>query len=292
MKRITVLLLSVVMLVCIAPTCFAMDCSLVLTYSKNDVAFSDLEISICRVADCDFEMQNPFDKYPVSVSDVKNQTEWSSIASTLTGFVQADNIAPYKTVKTDAEGKAEFDDIESGLYLICGVVAQKDKSIYTFYDSMLYIPQNSGEINVIPKSVQLTELEKEYSVLKLWKDNGYINRPDSVTVDILKDGKTVDTVVLDMGNNWSYSFKTSDVKSNWAVVEKNVSDGYTVTVTQKDGSFVIVNTKTDINTPSADNPHTGDSTHTELYIVLLCVSGLMIIISGIGLRRKENAAEK
>jgi len=75
-------------------------------------------------------------------------------------------------------------------------------------------------------------------------------------------------------------------------MEKNIPSDYTVTVTEKDTSFVIINTKKEQNKPSANVPQTGDTAPIELYILLFCISGLLLIVLGFGLRRKENASEK
>ena len=306
MRRLIIQFLSAVLFFCVLtePICvFATSidndkkCNLTLTYSKNDIVFSDLEINIYRVADCNFEKTVPFDKYPVSVNGIKSQTEWNSIATTFSGFIQSEKITPYKTAKTDGEGKVLFESIDVGLYLIAGVTVDKENRIYTFFDSMLFLPIESDseylyDVSVKLKSDESEATEKIYSILKLWKDDGYINRPQAVTVDILKDGEKVDTVVLDSSNNWQYTFKTTDVKSNWSVVEKNISSEYTVAVTEKESTFVIVNTKKDLNTPPSDIPQTGDTSHIELYSIIFCISGLLIIVCGIGIRRVENASEK
>jgi len=289
MKKIT-LLLCIVMIICalLQPCAFAeaQNCTLTLSYSKNNVAFSDMEINIYRVADLNFEKTAPFDKYPVSVSDVKSQTEWSAIASALSGYVQADKLTPCKSAKTDANGNAVFESVEVGLYLIGGVAVENGGKVFTFYDSMLFLKE---DVTVKPKSEEITVPKKEYSVIKLWKDSGK-DRPETVTVDILKNGTLAETVLLNESNNWQYTFTTEDMTANWSVVEKNVADGYTVTVTEKDSSFVIVNTKTDINnTPSVD---TGDNSPIEIYILAFCISGLMLIILGIAKRRRENADKK
>lgn len=272
-------------------------CSLTLTYSKNNIAFSDLEISIYRVADCNFCKIGPFDKYSVNITNIKSQTEWNDIASTFSGFVQSEKIKPYKKARTDTNGKVVFKGIDVGLYLIYGVVAEQGNKTYTFFDSMVYLPTKSSDkfiydVSVKPKSKEITKNEKSYSILKLWKDDNDSNRPKSVTVDILKNGDVVETIVLDSSNNWKYTFKITDVKSKWSVMEKNIPSDYTVTVTEKDTSFVIINTKKEQNKPSANVPQTGDTAPIELYILLFCISGLLLIVLGFGLRRKENASEK
>ena len=305
MKKLTVKILSTILfLIYITePICaFSVEndskqtCNLEITYSKNEVLFSELEIKIFRVADENFVKASPFENYPINVENIESQTEWSRVATTVSGYVNLDNIKPYKTSLTDNLGKVIFEDIEKGLYLVSGVVAEKNNKVYTFFDSMVFLPAvsesgNSYDVNIKPKSVEISLEEKTFSVVKLWQDdsNSY-KRPNAITVDIVKDGTVVDTVKLNSKNNWSYTFKTADIKSKWSVVEKNVPTGYTVTVTEKETAFVIINTFNSPTNPSTNTPQTGDNSSIELYIIIFCVSGLMIIILGVGMRRKENAA--
>ena len=58
--------------------------------------------------------------------------------------------------------------------------------------------------------------ETEVKVKKVWNDaddqDGY--RPDDVTVNLLADGKIIDTVTLSEENEWSYSWTKLDKKAN------------------------------------------------------------------------------
>ena len=308
MKKVFVKILCFALFLCliVEPICaFSAEndteqkCNLEMIYSKNGVVFSELKIRIFRVADENFTKVAPFENYPVDVENVKSQTEWSKVATTVSGYVNLDNISPYKSLVTDSEGKVKFEGIEKGLYLVSGVVAEKNNRVYTFFDSMIFMPAvsengNSYDVSIKPKSVEITLAEKTFSVVKLWQDEGNSNnRPENVTVDIVKDGIVMETVKLNSKNNWRYTFKTADVKSKWSVVEKNVPAGYTVTVTEKETSFVIVNTKktpTNPDKPSTNVPPTGDNTRIDLYILIFCISGLLIIILGFGMRKKENAS--
>lgn len=276
----------------------ARECNLVLTYAKEGIAFADLEIKLYRVARTTdvgvFEKLAPYDQYPVEVSRITSQTEWNEVATTLRGYVQADGLEPYRTATTNAEGNAVFEKLETGLYLVAGVTAE---DTYVFFDFMLSLPAvQDGEciydVSAKPKS-RLTEPSEDpvtYTVLKLWKDEGYEkNRPAEVTVDILKDGTVVETVVLNANNDWKYSFQCQDGKSVWTVVERNVPKGYAVKVTDKETSFVIVNTWED---QPVDPPKTGDTFPLRLYIVVTCIAGSALMILGVAAGRKNHEQKK
>lgn len=273
-------------------------CRLTLTYKKENVCFSNLEIKIYRVAKItengSFEKLSPYDEYPVDVSNVTSQIEWNEIAEMLRGYAQAYGEQPYMTSTTDDSGKVVFENLETGLYLVSGIIAEADAVLYDFYDFMICLPAIEDgayvyDVNAIPKSKQIEPIVKEttYTVMKLWKDEGSSEkRPESVTVDILKDGVIAETVLLSSANNWTYSFSCPSGKNTWSVVERDVPEGYTVKVTNKETTFVIVNTWEETK-PSEDKPQTGDITPVRLWTMLFCVSGLVFLILGISMRRKR-----
>lgn len=279
--------------------------TLVLTYSKDGVVFSDIEINIYRIAtakdDGSFEMLEPYDKYQVQLNGITSQAEWGEVAATLNAYVQADSVAPYKMERTDTEGRAEFRGLEEGLYLVAGVCTASDTTSYTFYDFMISLPAREGDavnynVSAKPKSGtdKITDTEKKYTITKLWRDGASDNRPTSVTVDILKNGRVHNTVVLNQNNNWSYTF-TADTHNVWSVAERNVPPGYTVKVTEKQTSFTVINTldsNESVNNRPGNNqgaPQTGDTFPMKLYMLIFCISGLLMVVLGIGIRRKHNA---
>ena len=277
--------------------------TLTLTYSKEGVSFADLDIKIHRIAeiadDGTFKKLSPYDSYPISLTDISSQIEWAEIATTFRGYIQADAIEPYMVQKTDAEGNAVFSDIEKGLYLIEGLSVQENNYVYTFFDFMMTMPDSEGNniITAKPKSDmnELTYKKNTYSVMNLWQDEGHSqNRPHSVSVDILKDGKVSDSVILNSTNNWRYTFETSDYESVFSVVERNVPKDYTVKITEKGTDFVIVNTldKKDDSSSDTSTMQTGDTSSMRFYMILFSIAGFALIILGFAMRRKDDAQQK
>ena len=76
------------------------------------------------------------------------------------------------------------------------------------------------------------------TVHKVWKDNGS-NRPNSVTVELLQDGKTYAAETLSEANNWSYTWDQLDDSHSWAIVETDLPEGYAVRY-DVDGSNVTI----------------------------------------------------
>lgn len=85
------------------------------------------------------------------------------------------------------------------------------------------------------------EYEK-LTVHKVWDDNGYPERPDSVTVHLLRDGKEYEDVQLNQANQWSYTWDELDDRYQWSV-EEAVPVGYEVAYQTKDNAIFITNHK-------------------------------------------------
>lgn len=85
------------------------------------------------------------------------------------------------------------------------------------------------------------EYEK-LTVHKVWDDNGYPDRPDSVTVHLMKDGISAETVVLNKDNQWTYTWENLDDRYQWSV-EEEVPDGYEVSYKSEDNKIFITNHK-------------------------------------------------
>ncbi len=81
----------------------------------------------------------------------------------------------------------------------------------------------------------------ELTVNKVWNDDG-VNRPESITVYLLKDGELADSVEITEADNWTYTWEDLPAGYSWSVVEGE-TDGYT-TEYKADGTEVtITNTK-------------------------------------------------
>lgn len=262
------------------------ECSLSVYYAHDGVGFQDLEILLYRVAeaqaDGSFCLISPYSEFPVSIYDVTSQQEWKTVAGTLACYVVDAQIPADRTVRTDGQGKAQFQALETGLYLVLGVKAEKDMGIYQFDDFLMYLPNYMDgmyhyDVETKPKCGRVIPVT-EYQVTKLWKDasNGS-ERPAEVTVEIMKDGVLQYTQVLNQENQWTFTWKVTDDRGRWTVTEKNVPEGYTVTVSQKDRVFVITNTAQTTEEP----PETGDTFPMWPYLLTMCISGLLLLALGI-----------
>ena len=277
-----------------APLQTDVPCSLTLHYTRENVAFPDLQIRIFRVAECfadgTYDLAGAFADYPVKIHGITVQKEWRDAAQTLAAYVVADHIAATETAVTDKLGRACFEQLQSGLYLVMDVDAKTQDGTFRFGETLIFLPtpQQDGtycyDMEARPKPGTLTPMT-EYTVVKLWKDGTNAqNRPDGVSVDILKDGVLQETVVLGPRNNWSHSWQTTDLEAVWTVVETNVPEGYTVTITSGENVFTITNT---LPTKPEHPPSTGHVTLIWPYVLMMSISGCLLLALGIWQKRKE-----
>ena len=137
------------------------------------------------------------------------------------------------------------------------------------------------------------------SVSKVWNDgnNADGKRPASVTVDLLRDGRKVDSAKIKAGDDgsWSHTFAglakydpADGHEYTYTVAEQKV-DGYESKVegSAKDG-FTITNIKTKTpptphDTPKGDLPRTGDASDIACAALVL---GAAVLGAGVLFRRR------
>jgi len=275
-------------------------CSLEISYSKEGISFEDLKIDIYRVAkltdEGEYELLEPYSGYPIKIHGITSQQEWTETAQTIKSYVTAEHVSAYRSLKTGSDGKVFFTDLETGLYMVKGVTAENESGTFIFRDFMIYLPAptESGydyDMKAVPKSAYYTRPEK-YTVVKLWNDGESADeRPESVSVDILRNGEVDRSIVLDGTNDWSYSWEAEKSDDVWSVMEKDVPEGYEVLIVNNETSFIIKNTKQPDIPDEPGSPETGETAPLFMYVLTFCISGMGLIIVGL-LRMKERHDEK
>ncbi|MBQ3508417.1 MAG: Cna B-type domain-containing protein [Peptococcaceae bacterium] len=158
----------------------------------------------------------------------------------------------------------------------------------------------------------------ERTVTKVWKGDIVNDRPDFITVEILKNGEVYETVILNADNNWQYEWTTVNDGTDWDVREINVPEGYESSMTvDNNRHWTITNTRipNDPDKPGpdptdnpgeeekpgteepgtpvepvtpepdlGDAPKTGDSSNAVAYVMLMLFAMAGLIVT----RRKLN----
>ena len=93
--------------------------------------------------------------------------------------------------------------------------------------------------------------ESQLSVHKVWSDGNANHANDSITVNLLKDGKVESSQELNAANGWAYTFDRLLEGHTWTVEEAEVPAGYTVSYNTVGTLTTITNTK---KTPPKPDP--------------------------------------
>lgn len=275
------------------------NCSLTIAYRYDGKGFADQPVRLYKIAevsaDFQYSLTAPFADSGLVLNGVQSVGEWNVIRATLETYLLAAGVNADFTAVTDQNGQACFRALKPGLYLAITEQVKQNDWTYVFASALIALPGlgTDGlwqyEVAVVSKSKAVppieTDEEIEFKVLKLWKgDNGRTDRPQSIEAEIFRDGAAYQTVILSEENHWTYSWKAKNDGATWKVVERNVPTGYTMTVEERETSFVITNTRPQDKT---DGPKTGDTSHIMLWLMLMIISGSMLVMIGIMGKRKR-----
>ena len=273
------------------------ECSLTVSYRNGETACSGIEVKLYRIAevseDFTYTLMQPFAASGLDLNGIQTAGEWNVVRSTLEAHILAHSIDPDFTSITNEDGQANVGPLKTGMYL--SIVSQTEQYDlrYLFDSALIPLPglEPDGrwqyQVFVNAKGEVLPPVDPdenvEFKVLKLWRgDEGHAERPKSIEVEILRDGSSYKTVVLSEENHWAYSWSANDDGSSWMVIERNVPQGYTVTVEERQATFVLTNTWKPTYPDNPDKPpQTGDTSNIMLHILLMIGSGSMLIILGV-----------
>ena len=273
------------------------ECSLTVSCRHGETVFSDIQVKLYRIAevsaDCSYTLTQSFETSGLILDGIRTAGEWDVVRSTLEAHILTCSIAPEFTSVTNADGQASFGTLRTGMYLAIVSQAEQNDLHYRFDSALIALPglgpdgRWQYQVSVNAKAEVLPPVdpdeEVELKVLKLWRgDEGRTDRPKSIEVEIFCDGISYKTVILSEENHWAYSWSAKDDGSSWTVVERNVPQGYTMTVEERQTTFALTNTwaPTYPDNPGKP-PQTGDTTNILLYVLLMIGSGSMLIILGV-----------
>ena len=216
--------------------------SITLSEVEDDTKVSGASITIYKVADAILENNNLVFDYHDSLKKYKVNFDNGIITDEMLKIISKEELVSYSNITNDL-GVVEFIDLDLGLYL---VVQNNQVEGFSRIDPFLvYIPQvieNKWiyEVDII----RLFDLGVE----KVWNVSTDIEIPKEVIIELLKDEKVIDTVILNNDNNWTYLWKQIEMSDNYLIREKDVPDGYTVTYKKNGDKFIVTNTKNLVQT--------------------------------------------
>lgn len=266
-------------------------------FVPDNILAADTEFRLYRVADItkfgEYELTDNFDDYDIVIENM-DEDAWNALVAKLEGYISAGQIAPEYTEKTDENGVAEFTDIDLGLYMVTGDTFYANSYYYMPQAFVISLPtagmdENGNdqwlyEVEASPKYEKIPELIS-LEILKVWKDNDYSGRPSSVEIEVYEGNELYETVTLSEDNNWRCELTDLFGGSNWSVKEKNVPEGYRVSVEKQSGRFVINNSRPTEDIKDVLLPQTG-----VLWwpVPVLVAVGLLFIALGYIRRNRGN----
>ena len=233
------------------------------------------------IPDCQFELYyalspngtlfGDFADLKVEVGDLTSSENVSTLASTLAAYVDTGFTEDIDEVGTNALGEAKFEDLDAGIYLVVGSSAEVNGILYTPKPALIRISGHDMDGELVKDVVAAVKYDRlelppkpiSRTVTKVWDDGDSSDRPKSVTVQLLKDGEKYDEQVLSDANKWSYTWEELDPASEWSVIEVDVPDGYTVSVSLEDTEFIITNKGDEVVPPPDDTSTSDDNSNND-----------------------------
>ena len=304
------------------------ECSLTIGYRSGGISCDDMEVKLYRIAEVSADVQYTptpsFDGYGLVLNNIQSAGEWNQIRKTLEAHISADRIPADEVGLTNEVGEVCFAPLEPGLYLAITEPFTHGDLQWVFDAVLISLPtldvdgvwQYHPSVNAKPEVLPPIGPDEvvEYQVLKLWKGDGEQNsRPQSIEVEIFRNGTSVQRVLLSEENHWSYRWRAENDGAQWSVVERNVPAGYYMLVEERTGTFVLTNVAVpqppddpqepqDTDEPKdpqeddgegeepsedeEDAPNTGDTSNIWLYTILMYLSGGVLVILGLTGKRK------
>lgn len=305
MRRILILLLSVLLVAALAAPAFAADTTnLVILLEEDGRTLPGAEFEVFRVGeaavDGTLKLTGTFARYPVELKNAGEDT--SAQAAALYGFAKKDGLNPDAVAITNSHGTALVTALPSGLYLVAGRPLVSGGFLYHTEPQLILLPQADPVTGEILKNPVLrvkfskdpyTPTPVSRKVLKIWDDvSGHI-RPASVKVHLLKNGTVFHTVTLTAQNQWRHTWENLEPDALWQIAEE-VPAGYSVTVEQDGTTFLLTNSAPEAPPPPTTPPATPPSTGGKIPqtgmlwwpVALLAGLGVLFLAAGSVSRKK------
>jgi len=270
MKKTISILMTVMMLVTLTVSAAGKidldkGVDLTLNYAYDVTAIKGAEFSAYRIAEVDeyarYKVLEGFAGYEITgfldedgyLVD-EEEGYWKTVATTLSGYMTKDKVEATAAAETDENGKAHFEGLESGIYLVMGASHRQGNYRYTAEPFLIALPGLDHEANewvyeveVAVKNSRRTVYDDfDITLIKQWANaEVYEGELPEIEVEIYRDGKLYDTVVLSEENNWKVKVEDLSEKYDWEFVEITEGD-FTVAVEQTGSKIVFTNTLPEI----------------------------------------------
>lgn len=267
LKSISSILLAIALILSLSVTAFAADSTVTFKGAQEGFEFQPgSEYTATDLFD-NFKNVMPGDQLTETIQLKNEATDCDYIKLYMRAVVHDENDNPLSEKVAETETVATMQDFLSQLTMR---IYNGDELIYNASPDEAGALANNVLLGTLSKGESLNlrveldvpiELGDEYAnrvgevdwiflaecieyekltVHKVWDDNGYPNRPDSVTMHLLRDGEKYEEIVLNADNQWTYTWDDLDDRYQWSVKE-DVPAGYEATYKTEDNKVFITN---------------------------------------------------
>ena len=191
---------------------------------------------------------------------------WSEYAATLAGY--APRLTRAMSAETDRSGKALFQNVTPGVYLVLGTNRQVDRKKYTFSPMVVSVPTSgdgqtwtydtTADAKFSTETVPEEKKPHGYTVVKYWLNDAGKGRPTAISVTVYRrdlqgggsygDWEVAQTYTLSEDNHWSAAW-SDRTDAEFQVAENG-------TAVNADGTSYQVSISTSHGTDGQGNPYT------------------------------------
>ena len=281
------------------------DASLTITEKYGETPLSGVRFDLYLVSTVDETGEltpvSAFEAYAAEL-DIRGQNDsaWQALAEKLERELLLGNLGrliPADFAVTGEEGRASFPSpgrkLTLGLYLVPGTRIEKEGYVYSTAPFFVLLPalnEQDNTWNYAPEAMAKpgqSPVLADYEVIKIWRDDCHKDqRPQSITISLLCDGKVDKTITLPHNGAWKYTWHDLDTNHVWTVTEVKLPGYQEPEVQQVGNTFIVTNTCSKPGTPVEPGkpilPQTG-----QLWwpVPVLLAAGLLFVVIGLIRRR-------
>lgn len=184
-----------------------------------------------------------FAELSVDVGDLTDSENVNRLAYTLASYAASGVGEPIDSDVTNGLGYVDFENVPAGIYLVTGSSGTIGDLVYTPNPALISITNDSEElIEARLKYIAVASgTAHSYSIQKVWANQMGASHPQSVTVELFRNGELYDEVTLSAENGWSHKWVSLSSDYDWNVIEKDIPANYDVSITLDSNRFVIEN---------------------------------------------------
>lgn len=279
LKRISMVVLTVILLVSSVYPCFATTQDgkitvMLVDREKNHI--NGVQVNICQIAELNHTGYFPskaFENSGISIAGVLNNRN-ETVAKTVVDYIKKHDVDTISEISEN--GMVSFAELGMGIWL----VFPEEDGKYTFSPYIVLLPFESGgklcyEVSSVPKMEDNTPNEIHVYVIKKWddKNNASKKRPNMVTIELLRDDALFSSIVLSEENGWAHTFRELPKDGKYSVREKSVANYKADYSGDATNGFVVTNTYV-----GEKLPQTGQYWWP---IVLIAIVGVCFVLLGV-----------